>query len=504
MAIVKTLCYNLLMEFTPSRARFCAEERLQPLLLSFPAPVQDPLTLYRRTTGSGAPSFLLESGRGSGRMARYSYFGSAPYLVLTGWMTRYEFRTGNRRVSLDGFPFSALAGLVRNARMAASPNLPPFLGGGVGYFSYDAVRWFERLPTLANHDFPIPELQFGFYEIVAAYDHQTGWLHLIYAPSPERWMGEPREKLYREGCDRLAALQAKLLAPKRAEAASSPVQMDITPGLSRQGYIDRVQHCQNYIRAGDIYQANLSHRFMVDAPDHALSPIELYARLRAVNPSPFAGLLTFDDLSLVSCSPERLVSLRGRRAETRPIAGTRPRGLSPEDDRRLTQELKAHPKERAEHLMLVDLERNDLGRVCQYGSVRVDEFMTLEGYSHVSHLVSNVTGTLRDEYDGLDLFRAVFPGGTITGVPKIRCMEIIEELEPVRRGPYTGSFGYLSWTGDLDLNIIIRTLVLTGGRGCVQVGAGIVADSEPDLEYEETLHKAKALMQALQGMRTHG
>ncbi len=498
MAIVEALCYNLFMDLSSSRAEFCSEEGLQPLLLSLRAPREDVFALAQRAAGCGATSFLLESGRGPENIARYSYFGSDPYLVLTGGLNRYALRTGARRVSLEGLPFSALAGLIRNARMSARPHHPPFLGGGVGYLSYDAVRCFERLPNLAAHDLPIPELQFAFYELLAAYDHSSGWLHLIYSPAPERWLSEPRDKLYREGCDRLAALRAKLLRSGPDDAPPPLPAMTFAPGFSREDYVARVRQCQDYIAAGDVYQANLSHRFQVEAAEGAMRPADLYRRLRAVNPSPFAGLLTFEDVSLVSCSPERLVSLRGRRAETRPIAGTRPRGRSRDADRHLSEELRTHPKERAEHLMLVDLARNDLGRVSRYGSVRVDEFMTLEGYSHVSHLVSNVTGTLRDEFDGLDLVRAVFPGGTITGVPKIRCMEIIEELEPVRRGPYTGSFGYLSWTGDVDLNIIIRTLVLTGGRGYVQVGAGIVADSQPELEYEETLHKAAALRQALQ------
>lgn len=225
----------------------------------------------------------------------------------------------------------------------------------------------------------------------------------------------------------------------------------------------------------------------------------LYGRLRRVNPSPFSALLDLGDLTLISCSPERLVQLQGRRVDSRPIAGTRPRGAHMQEDRRLAEELLTNPKERAEHIMLVDLERNDLGRVCRFGSVRVDEFMVIERYSHVSHIVSNVTGTLRDDVDAFDLVRAVFPGGTITGVPKIRCMNILESLEPVRRGPYTGALGYLSWSGDLDLNIIIRTLVLTGGRGYLQVGAGIVADSDPMKEYDETLHKAQAFFEALRG-----
>ena len=234
-----------------------------------------------------------------------------------------------------------------------------------------------------------------------------------------------------------------------------------------------------------------------DLPGEPLVGVSIYRQLRAVNPSPFSALLVFDDLCLVGCSPERLVRLSDRRVDTRPIAGTRPRGHTLAEDRRLAEELLTNTKERAEHLMLVDLERNDLGRVCRYGTVLVDEFMMLERYSHVSHIVTNVTAELQEQADGFDLIRAVFPGGTITGVPKIRCMEIIEDLEPVRRGPYTGSLGYLCWSGDLDLNIIIRTLVLNGRRISLQVGAGIVADSDPRREYEETLFKAEALIQAL-------
>jgi anthranilate/para-aminobenzoate synthase component I len=298
--------------------------------------------------------------------------------------------------------------------------------------------------------------------------------------------------------------------------------------------MEQVRQCQDYIRAGDIYQANLSHRFTIELsrrqntpspsplPHHPLlrpvasrgatgSPEQrvpggeenfrigqaLYGRLRTVNPSPFSALFDCEDLCLVSSSPERLVRLNGRLADTRPIAGTRPRGRDLPEDRRLAEELLTNRKERAEHLMLVDLERNDLGRVCRYGTVKADEFMVIERYSHVSHIVSNVKGELREGLDGFDLIQSVFPGGTITGVPKIRCMEIIENLEPVRRGPYTGSLGYLSWSGDLDLNILIRTLVLTKGRGYLQVGAGIVADSDPDREYDETLFKAEALLKAL-------
>ncbi len=262
-----------------------------------------------------------------------------------------------------------------------------------------------------------------------------------------------------------------------------------------------VRRCQDYIAAGDIYQANLSHRFTIDCAalrqGEPQADLSAYRRLRTLNPSPFSGLLRLDTVRLISSSPERLVRLDGRRADTRPIAGTRPRGKTPFEDERLVAELQANEKERAEHIMLVDLERNDLGRVCRFGSLQVNEVMTLEQYSHVNHLVSHIAGTLTEQATGFDLLRAMFPGGTITGVPKIRCMEIIEELEPVRRGPYTGSMGYLSWSGDLDFNILIRTLTMMNGTGYLQVGAGIVADSDPAREYEETIYKAQAFFSAL-------
>ncbi|TAJ08374.1 MAG: anthranilate synthase component I family protein [Nitrospirae bacterium] len=493
------LWYNQAM-IRPSRARFLMEERPEPLAVSLPLPDADAFELYRRLAVSGRLSFLLDSGKGGEEIARWSFMGSDPYLVLTGKGSGYTLCSRDRMTSHVGSPFTALADLMRASRMPRPEGLPPFFGGAVGYLSYDAVRQFERLPSLATDDLLAPDIQFAFVDLLAALDHQERTLHLIFAPPMERLLGEPREKLYREGCDRLAELEARLSVPARALDAPTPGACAIAPGQSQAEYMARVGQVQDYIRTGDIYQANLSHRFTIDLArnrSEAEQGTFLYRRLRQVNPSPFAGLLAFDDLCLVSSSPERLIRLQDRQVDTRPIAGTRPRGQSLAEDRRLAEELLTNQKERAEHLMLVDLERNDLGRVCRYGTVRADELMVVERYSHVSHIVSNVTGELREGLDGFDLIPAVFPGGTITGVPKIRCMEIIEELEPVRRGPYTGSLGYLSWSGDLDLNIIIRTLVLTKGRGYLQVGAGIVADSDPAREYEETLFKAEALFKAL-------
>ncbi|MEO8328001.1 MAG: anthranilate synthase component I family protein, partial [Nitrospirota bacterium] len=372
--------------------------------------------------------------------------------------------------------------------------------------SYDLVREFEILPSLAKDDLHLPYLQFGLYDIITVIDHQTDRLQIIFCPPMERFLGESREKLYREGVDRLAEWEARLSRrPAPLKNLPSFDQTAFHPNQTQDAYLNQVRSCQEYIAAGDIYQANLSHRFTLDPPNTYDDRIDrqsygqtLYRCLQAVNPSPFSGLIHFDEVTLISSSPERLVRLHNGRADTRPIAGTRPRGLDPRNDRRLIGELLANEKERAEHLMLVDLERNDLGRVCRFGSVQVDEFMAIEQYSHVSHLVSHISGVLKPEATPFDLIRALFPGGTITGVPKIRCMEIIERLEPVRRGPYTGSFGYIGWNGDLDLNIVIRTLVWCAGKGYLQVGAGIVTDSDPAKEYDETIQKAQAFFSALQ------
>ena len=490
----------------PSRARFLMAEKPEPLVLTLPVPAADPFTLYRRNRQPGRPSFLLESGKGVGLLSRYSFLGSDPYLTYVGRGGSYELRTYDRATVHAGDSFEAFAALIRSSHLPKPQGLPPFFGGAVGYFSYDLVRRFEVLPSSAVADESWPDLEFIFVELLAAVDHQQNCLHLIFSPPLERLLGEPRDKLYREGCDRIAEMEARLTAPTAvSDEPPSHAPLDLSPNLSRSEYMARVTRCQEYIAAGDIYQANLSHRFAVGLKGQSNTSDNeaawLYARLRRVNPAPFSALLEFDEVTVVSSSPERLVYLNGRTAETRPIAGTRPRGSTLAQDRHLAEELLTNGKERAEHLMLVDLERNDLGRVCQYGTVRADEFMIVERYSHVSHLVSNVRGQLRDGLDGFDLIRAMFPGGTITGVPKIRCMQIIESLEPVRRGLYTGSLGYFSWNGDVDMNIIIRTLVLKGNRGYLQVGAGIVADSDPAREYDETLYKAGAMMEALQPKR---
>lgn len=473
-----------------------------PLVVSCPRPSAGPFDLYANIASPRRPSFLFESGGGTTRMGRFSFFASDPYQTLSGTADRYLRQSAQGQEESGAAPFQYLTDLVSTSSIARPPDAPPFFGGAIGYFSYDLARRFERLPSLALDDLTTPDFEFAFFDLVAAIDHELNTLVLMFCPPLERFLGEPREKLYREGCDRLTALHAQLLSPPTTAATDeTSLRLTFSPDQGRSSYMDRVRRCQDYIAAGDIYQANVSHRFTVTgdllSPQPNLqSDLLAYSRVRALNPAPFSGLLRLDRIGLISSSPERLVRLNGRQADTRPIAGTRPRGTNSAADQRLAHELRTNEKERAEHVMLVDLERNDLGRVCEYGSVRVDELMTLEHYSHVHHLVSHITGTLKDDATGFDLLKAVFPGGTITGVPKIRCMEIIEELEPVRRGAYTGSMGYLSWSGDLDFNIVIRTLVRTNGKAYLQVGAGIVADSDPAREYEETIHKAQAFLSA--------
>ena len=471
-----------------------------PLATVLPLPNCSTFELYQRLAGDVRCPILLESGHtpdGIAPRQRYSIIGADPAFLFRckgpglSWCER-----GEEWISRSGDPLMALRDLLGRMAVPRPQGFPPFYGGAVGYFGYDVARWFERLPAPPPDDLNLPDLELAFLDLAAVVDHHKQELWLIFCPFGERFVKEPREQLYEEGMARLLALETRLngllpLLPDR----SPQIAPRITPGMSEADYAERVRRCLEYIAAGDIYQANLSHRFAVELGGR--SPRSIYRRLREINPSPFAALLELPDVTLVSCSPERLVRLSGDAVDTRPIAGTRPRGASADEDRLLVEDLLMNPKERAEHIMLVDLERNDLGRVCAYGSVRVDEFMAVERYSHVSHIVSNIRGRLAPGYDALDLIRAVFPGGTVTGVPKVRCMEIIDELEPVRRGPYTGSIGYLSASGDLDLNIIIRTLVIADERAYLQVGAGIVADSDPVREYQETLFKAEALLKAL-------
>jgi len=485
-----------------------------PLSSELDLPGLTPLSALEALRGKGYP-VLLESARKNDKIGRYSFVTADPYLIFKSRGDVVELSLPatpagkyGRRASMNRKPLVKLRELLSNYRTARVDGLPPFTGGAVGFFSYDFARQIEKLPRRALVELDIPEAYFVFVDMVVAFDHIRDKMWVIINPGArEQEIGFRRpecaqwDRLYDEAADRLLALSSKLAAKDTTNDVpfsekSAQQHFSLTPNMTKDEFESMVVKCKEYIAAGDIYQANLSQR--LSASINNADPFRLYKILRTVNPSPFSAYLDFGDLQLVSSSPERLVRLHEGIADTRPIAGTRRRGRDGAEEKTLSAELLTNEKERAEHIMLLDLERNDLGRVCEYGTVRVDEMMVVEDYSHVIHIVSNVRGALAPGRDAFDLVRAVFPGGTITGVPKVRCMELIDELEPVARGPYTGSIGYLSNAGDMDLNIIIRTFVVKDGIAHIQVGAGIVADSVPEHEYYETLQKAEALKKALE------
>ncbi|MDP2954295.1 MAG: aminodeoxychorismate synthase, component I [Chloroflexota bacterium] len=437
--------------------------------------------------------FFLDSGMDSQRLGRFSFLGSDPFLVMKSRGREIDLLLGDRERRISGNPFQVLGKLLDQYRIPSPPAEVPLLGGAVGYLSYDLCHFVERLPGRARDDLLLPESYFGFYDALVAWDHLLGKAYLISTGLPETG---PAQRRRAEA--RLEEMGSRLRATGSVAEASWSPQISPPPELhsnfTHQAYVKAVERAREYISAGDIYQVNLSQRF--EAP-LSLAPYELYRYLRRINPAPFAAYLGFPEVAVVSSSPERFLRLHGDRVETRPIKGTRPRGSTPEEDRALARELLHSPKDQAEHVMIVDLERNDLGRVCQYGTVRVSELMALESYATVHHLTSTVEGKLRPDRSTMDLLQACFPGGSITGAPKVRSMEIIDELEPTRRSVYTGAIGYLSFNGDLDLNIAIRTILIKEGRAYFQVGGGIVYDSDPEAEYQETLDKARALIQAL-------
>jgi anthranilate/para-aminobenzoate synthase component I len=496
---------------------------MPPTLTRLSIPSLDPVALLRALGLEGrAPVVLLDSAGGSAALARRHYLAWDPVVRLraragvvtvqatpeAGWNAEARDLAGAAAALAEREPFEALRRLTRLSALpdGALWGAPPAGGAAgqtgalrgpadltdlpeaeavLGLISYDAVRYLERLPDSTRDDLGLPDIDVFVPGRLLRYDLASGEALLL-----DRLAAGPLEAGSEAARVHEALARAAQVAPAELHGRDSSL---FRSNFRRPDYEAVVARTREYVFAGDIFQANLSQR--LDGM-YALPSLHLYETLRAVNPSPFAGYLHFGDYELISSSPERLVSLdRHGWAETRPIAGTRPRGdLTPEND--LTEELNLDPKDRAEHIMLVDLERNDLGRVCEYGTVRVSELMVNEYYSHVIHIVSNVRGHLHPSRDSVDLIRAMFPGGTITGCPKVRCMEIIDELETVRRGPYTGSFGWVA-ERTLDLNIIIRTLVRLGDRLFLQVGGGIVADSVPEREYRETLHKAAGMLRAV-------
>ncbi|WP_079914941.1 anthranilate synthase component I family protein [Paenibacillus sp. 32352] len=459
-------------------------------------------------------SFVLESGKGG----RYTFLGLKPVSAIRGKGMRTVVHHEDGTVTEgEGAPLEAVKQWMAEYRSPAvrGHGLPKFLGGCVGYWGYDVARSIERLPETASDDLPVPDYAFARFDRIWIIDHEEQVLYCaVHKMSTEE--ADALAELYREAeadADRMKRQWDLVAAANRTEKYRAlregmmerihqdllHIDVDSIEGIQadfpREAYIQAVQQIQRYIGAGDVFQVNLSVRQHKRL--HA-SPEAIYEWLRVVNPSPYMGLLRFGDFHIVSGSPELLVQLEEDTVRTRPIAGTRPRGKDAEEDRHLADELIHHEKERAEHIMLVDLERNDLGKISTYGTVKVKDFMVIEYYSHVMHIVSQVEGKLAPGKEAYDVIAAAFPGGTITGAPKVRTMEIIEELEPVRRGPYTGSIGWIDYNGDMEFNIIIRTLVMAEGIGYVQAGAGIVIDSVPEKEYTESINKAKAMWKAIQ------
>lgn len=439
---------------------------------------------------------FLDSALVHPSLGRYSYVTADPFLWLVA--------QGKQAVD----PLARLSEVLSKFRGETLPNLPPFQGGVAGLFSYDLCHYLERLPSSAVDEFAAPDLAVGVYDWVLAFDHQVGqaWLFSTGFPELDRLKRKVRAK------QRLRAIQGLLQAGRRDRSRVKRVD---SPGLStqalsrqypvpgrsglmsnfaRSGYLSAVGRAIEYIHAGDCFQVNLSQRLLAPAPDR---PVELYGRLRERNPAPFAGYFDIGDFVIVSASPERFVRVDNGDVETRPIKGTRRRGATPSEDESLIADLTGSAKDRAENVMIVDLMRNDLGRVCDYGSVEVASVCRLETYQTVHHLVSEVRGRLRAGLGAVDLLRAAFPGGSVTGAPKIRAMEIIAELEPTARGAYCGSLGYLGFNGSMDTNILIRTFTIGQGWAQFPVGGGIVADSDPEREYDETWHKAEGLLRAL-------
>jgi anthranilate synthase component 1 len=469
------------LELTPSldEVRALAREHsLVPLRHTFIADCETPVSAYLKLRGDG-PSFLLESAEQGQQVGRWSFLGFRPRAVIR--LARGEHPDPYRLVDEE----------LARYRIAPLDGLPPFAGGAVGMFGYDLARSAE--PTIGEpnpDDIGMPELAVMVTDLLLAFDHLRHEVTVLANVVAESDV----DRAYEEAAAAIADVRERLRGPVPQASAGRREPPEFASNLGDDGYAAAVERAKEYIRAGDIYQVVPSQRWSADCPVDAFS---IYRGLRAINPSPYMYFLDFEDFEIAGASPETLVTVTGQTVRQRPIAGTRPRADSVEQDLQQARELLADPKERAEHVMLVDLGRNDLGRVCEYGSVTVEELMAVETYSHVMHIVSQVTGTLRDGVTPMDALRASLPVGTLSGAPKIRAMQIIDELEPDGRGPYGGAVGYLSYTGDLDTCIYIRSALVKDGRVHIQAGGGIVADSEPGYEVRETEAKAGAVMDAI-------
>jgi anthranilate synthase component I len=486
--------------FYPDKEEFLKRAgygNMTPVYKEILADMETPVSAFKKIAG-GNYSFLLESVEGGERMARYSFLGSGANMVLKSKGRHVEITENGRfeemELSGDQDVLTVLKSHLGGAiNYVPDPDLPRFCGGAVGFFGYDMVRFFEDLPDSTTDDLNLPDCTLVFTDTLLIFDQLR---HKIRVVCNTRIDGNP-EAAYEQATKKIDAFIEKLkapLAPTPTLCHEERAKLEITSNFTREEFEDAVRKCKDYIAAGDVIQVVLSQRFSTKIK---ADPFDIYRALRSVNPSPYMYYLAYDDIKLIGSSPEILVTEEQGNVTVRPIAGTRPRGASPDEDQMLERELINDEKERAEHIMLVDLGRNDIGRVCRYGSVMVDELMVIEKYSHVMHLVSNVRGRLKMDKDEYDLLRACFPAGTVSGAPKIRAMEIIDELEPTRRGTYAGAIGYFSYSGNMDTCITIRTILIKCDTAYIQAGAGLVADSDPAKEYQETQNKAMALIKAL-------
>jgi anthranilate synthase component I len=450
---------------------------LVPVCETFIEDTETPVSAFLKLRGEG-PAFLLESAEQGQRVGRWSFIGYKPRSVI-----RWNLRDG-------GDPYALAAGEIARFRQAPAGEPIPFTGGAVGFFGYDCVRAVERLPEPNPDVIGLPDMALMLSDVIVAFDHLKHTVTIL----ANAYVDED-EAAHERARDAIREVRERLAQPLPRAEAGARDEPHFESNMPREAFEAMVARIVEYVHAGDAFQVVPSQRWSADVP---VEPFSIYRGLRAVNPSPYMYFLDFEDFQLVGASPEPLLTVAGRHVSTRPIAGTRPRGATVDEDKAIAEELLADEKERAEHVMLVDLGRNDLGRVCEYGSVEVESFMGVETYSHVIHIVSSVAGTLREDVGAVDALRSVLPAGTLSGAPKVRAMEIIDELEPIKRGGYGGAIGYLGYTGDLDTCIHIRTVVVAGGAAHVQAGGGTVADAKPAYEFAESEAKASAVLRALE------
>jgi anthranilate synthase component 1 len=486
--------------FYPPLDEFLKRSRkgnLVPVYKEILADMETPVSAFRKID-HGDFSFLLESVEGGEKWGRYSFLGSRPAMIFEARDQEVRLiRDGNVVESHSGKdPLDFVRDQMSRFKLVSDPALPRFAGGAVGYIGYDMVRFFERIPEVPKESSGFPEMLLMVMADLLIFDNTEKKILVVSNVFLEE--GDDPEEEYRRAGERIDRLIGRMNVPCEIVNLSLPREVDLeipSSNFSRERFHEAVKKAKEYILAGDIIQVVLSQRFHAKLNN---DPFDIYRVLRTVNPSPYMFFLRMGEIRIVGSSPEVLVRLEGNQVEVRPIAGTRPRGRNDAEDQSLMEELLADPKERAEHVMLVDLGRNDVGRVARPGTVKVEELMIVEKYSHVMHIVSDVVGELVPGKDAYDVLRACFPAGTVSGAPKIRAMEIIEEMEPVQRGPYAGAVGYIGFSGNMDTCITIRTMVIQGEDLYLQAGAGIVADSDPEREYEETVNKARGMLKAME------